>query len=327
MDRDAFICARIFGGCCIIIVSIDGLDTRFGRESTRLKRPLSSAALDRPLSVTESSQSDSTSSSMALSETSSSPSSSVTAAPSSSGAPSLMASSRNGLLLLFAIDLLPTIDRPNSSDSELLRAAGGGCRRRAMWSSNELSSSSIDDPPSVNIPFFFFFFVIVGGGGKGFSEGEVDGFLLVGCDESGPNRGWDRYEEDTREGEKPRMMLGDRTSSALFGGTLSEEDVVFGGSCVDVVTELDPVDRPDCSPVGTIPVVSVFALAVVMAVEGEEDDADGVVCSTVGGSSSGSRLFFSLIFKTMRSKPDDVICFSLPLAKLNRESSRTTLGR
>lgn len=99
-----------------------------------------------------------------------------------------------------------------------------------------------------------------------------------------------------RDGEKPRTILGDLTSSAFVGGTTSAEDplapllllllllflvvvaLMFFAEVLatipdDVVSELDPVDRPDCSPVGG-PVVSVFALAVVVVVDGDEADGE-----------------------------------------------------
>src|SRR6266516_2140920 len=119
-------------------------ETRFGRESTRWNRCLSST-LERQLSSFESSHSEESSSSIALSDTTSSSSSLNT---SSSSVRSLIV--RVATSSLKEVCFLPCIGRLSPSESELCLEYG------CMCSSSELSSSP-DEPPSINILFFFFF--------------------------------------------------------------------------------------------------------------------------------------------------------------------------
>lgn len=147
VDRDAaFARALARSGSCIMVVSRDRRDVRFGLESTRWKSSLSLTE-DGPLCSSESSQSDeSSSSSIALSEISSSSSSDSNTGLSLDAARPTATSSLNEVCFLFSsLPLLP-FECFSLSDSELLYD---------MCRSNELSSSP-DDVPIVNIgPFFF----------------------------------------------------------------------------------------------------------------------------------------------------------------------------
>ena len=103
-----------------------------------------------------------------------------------------------------------------------------------------------------------------------------------------------------------------------------------GASLSGAVVEQDPIER--CGGSLTVGYVGVLALSVV-GDGGEGVGVDGCGLATAGGvtavnegDSRGSKFFFSLIFVTIRSRPEEVICFSLDLDRLREESSRTTPG-
>lgn len=133
------------------------------------------------------------------------------------------------------------------------------------------------------------------------------------------------------------MMLGDLNREGRDGIALEEETLVSEASCritslsfpSGAVVEQDSVDAVSCRGSRDGRVGTAFAVEL----EGGVDaGVDGRVVISTGGDTEamaveiGSRSFFSFIFITMRSKPDDVICFSFPRPRLTIESSRTTAG-
>lgn len=143
------------------------------------------------------------------------------------------------------------------------------------------------------------------------------------------------------EGENPRTTLGDLTKPLRAGRIPEDETLVSEAlSCAQslslpsgAVVEHDSVDSRAC---GTGLGNDGACLAVEL--EGELEGGVGVgvdgrgVMSTTGAAGettvvSGSRLFFSLMLRTIRSKSSEVMCFSLPRPRLASDSSRTTAGR